>query len=154
MGLDFDFSMLDAMDILDLAVFVEDEAAENYDQLATWSENHETGVSDFFKRMCKLEQLHRSQIAERRREFFGDTPAKYTSNIAWEVEVVDYDKIGGTLTLREALDLAMSVEVRAEQYYEGALEFVSDEQTVKLLEDLRDSEKEHQRLLQEELDKI
>ena len=154
MGLDFDFSMLDAMDILDLAVFVEAEAAENYEQLATWSENHAAGVSEFFRRMSKLEELHGSQIAERRRELFSDTPAKYSCNIAWEVEVVDYDSIGDSLSLRQALDLAMGVEVRAQQYYEGALEYVSEEQTVKLLEDLRDSEREHQRLLQEEIDKL
>ena len=32
MGVDFDFSMLDAMDILDLAIYVEKEAEGGYEQ--------------------------------------------------------------------------------------------------------------------------
>ena len=154
MGLEFDFSMLDAMDILDLAVFVELEAQENYEQLADWAAEANPEAAEFFRRMAGWEALHGSQIRERRQALFGDTPAKYTSNIAWEVETPDYDEVGSDLTARQAMQLAYDAEERAGAYYNGVLEYVSDEQTVSLLEMLRDSEVEHKRLVMEQMEKL
>jgi rubrerythrin len=154
MGMDFDFSMLDAMDILDLAIYVEQEAEDNYDQLAAWSKHENPEATAFFTKMAGWEKLHGTQVIEKRREMFGDTPPKYTSNVAWEVEVPDFDKIGETMTLADALQVAYDAETRAREYYEGVMDYISDEETLALVKDLRDAEIKHQKLVKEQMDNL
>lgn len=155
MGLDFDFSMLDAQGVLDLAVYVEEEAEDNYDQLAGWMDAAgNEDAAQFFRRMAVRERRHREQITTRRRELFGDTPPKYSRNIAWEVEAPDYDALGRSPTLTDAFDLAMGAEQRAHDYYAGALEYADDDRVSELLEWLRKAEMEHQRLLDEEKERL
>ena len=151
MGLDIDFSKLDAMDILDLACFIEREAAENYVQLASWAEAHSPDAVGFFQRMATLESQHDSKIERRRRELFGDTPARYTDTAPWEVEVPDFDKAGDAFTLREAYNLALGAEARAEAYFKQAIDYISDPEAVGMLEELAEEEREHQRFLKEEM---
>ena len=151
MGVDFDFSKLDAMDILDLASFIEREAAENYVQLASWAANNSPGAAEFFERMARLESQHDSQIEERRRALFGDHPSRYTDSASWEVEVPDYDEVGASFTLDQAFALALAAEERAEAYFRQAIEFISDPQAVEILESLAEEELEHQRLLKNEM---
>lgn len=154
MGMEFDFSMLDAMDVLDLAVFVEQEARENYEQLAVWADTDSPEAAAFFRRMAGLEARHESQIAEQRKALFADAPARYTENVAWEVETPDYAAVGSSFSLDEAFKLALAAEERAEAYYRGVLEYVSDPRTESLVNSLADAEVEHQRLLQAEIARL
>jgi len=151
MGVEFDFSKLDAMDVLDLACFIEREAAENYVQLASWAEKNSPSAAEFFQRMAQLESQHDSQIEERRRVLFGDQPSRYVDSAPWEVEVPDYDEVGASFTLEQAYTLALGAEVRAEAYFRQAVEYISDPQTVEILQGLAEEELEHQRLLKNEM---
>jgi rubrerythrin len=125
MGVEFDFSKLDAMDVLDLACFFEREAAHTYEQLASWAEQNSPGAAEFFERMARLESAHDSQIEERRRELFGNRPSRYTDAAPWEVEVPDFNEVGPTLTLEQAYALALGAEERAEAYFRQAMEYIS-----------------------------
>lgn len=151
MGVDFDFSKLDAMDVLDLACFIEREAADNYLQLATWAEKHSPDAEAFFSRMARLEGQHDSQIEQRRKVLFGDRPSRYIDCAPWEVEVPDWGEVGSTFTLEQAYQLALGAEERAEAYFRQAVDYISDEQTVKILTELAEEEREHQRLLKKEM---
>jgi len=151
MAVEFDFSKLDAMDVLDLACFIEREAAENYALLASWAEKHSPGAAQFFQRMARLEGQHDSQIEQRRRELFGDQPSRYVDSAPWEVEVPDFDEVGTTFTLDQAYALALGAEERAEAYFREATGYISDPQTVRILEGLAEEELEHQRLLRTEM---
>lgn len=151
MVLEIDFSRLDPQDVLDVAIHVEEEAEENYEQLAGWmSADGNDEVARFFSKMARLERLHRDQIAEQRRALFGDAPTRHSSRAVWEVEQPEYDEIDGAMTLAKAFDLAMDAERRAGEYYSNALEYVTDPQVTSLFEGLRDSEVEHLRLLREQ----
>lgn len=151
MGVDFDFSRLEAMDVLDLACFIEREAAEAYAQLASWAEKNSPDAAAFFQRMARLEGQHDSQIEERRRALFGDQPSRYLDTAPWEVEVPDYENVGSSFTIEQAYALALGAEERAEAYFRQAIDYVSDPETVKILEDLAEEELEHQRLLRNEM---
>jgi rubrerythrin len=151
MAVDIDFSKLSAMDILDLACFIEREAAENYVQLASWAEKHSPDAAEFFQRMARLESQHDSQIEERRRAMFGDKPARYLDSAPWEVEVPDYNKVGSSFTLEQAFALALGAEERAESYFRQAVDYMTDPEAAKILEDLAEEELEHQRLLRNEI---
>lgn len=155
MGMDFDFSMLKPMDILDLAIYVEEEAQEHYEQLASWVQDPaDDRVLSFLKRMAGLEALHRQQIMELREKKFGPTPPNYTSNVAWEVEMPDYDKFGESMTLVQAMEMALESEDRAYRYYNEAIGYFTDEESIQLLERLRNSEVDHKRMVQEEIDRL
>lgn len=151
MGVQFDFSKLDAMDVLDLACFIEQEAAENYKLLTSWAEKNSPDAAQFFERMARLEGQHDSQIAERRRALFGDQPSRYIDSAPWEVEVPDFDEVGTSFTLDQAYALALGAEERAETYFREAIGYISDPQTVRILEGLAEEELEHQRLLRVEM---
>lgn len=151
MGVDFDFSRLDAMDVLDLACFIEREAAENYAQLASWAEKNSPDAAGFFQRMARLEGQHDSQIEDRRRALFGDRPSRYIDSAPWEVEVPDYEEVGSSFTLEQAYALALGAEERAEAYFRQAVDYVSDPETVGILTGLAEEELEHQRLLKTEM---
>ena len=151
MVLEIDFSRLDPQDVLDVAIQVEEEAEENYEQLAGWmSADGNDEVARFFTKMARLERLHRDQIAEQRRALFGDAPTRHSSRAVWEVEQPEYDEINGAMTLAKAFDLAMDAERRAGEYYSNALEYAADPHVIALFEGLRDSEAEHLRLLREQ----
>ena len=151
MGVDMDFSKLDAMDILDLACFFEQEAEETYHQLTAWAEKNSPEAAAFFKRMAQLESMHDSQIEERRRALFGDRPSRYTDAAPWEVEIPDFDKVGSTFTLRQAYELALGAEERAEAYFRQAIDYISDPEAVEILTHLAEEEQEHQRFLKQEM---
>jgi rubrerythrin len=155
MGMDFDFSKLQPMDILDLAIFVEEEAESNYEQLSSWAQNwSEDRVVEFFNTMAGREALHRKQIRELRQSKFGETAPNFTENVAWEVESPNYDKVGDDMSLREALELARQSEINAHDYYQKAQEYFSDEESLELLENLRLAELEHRRLLEKEIARL
>ena len=151
MPVEFDFSKLEAMDVLDLACFIEREAEENYSLLASWAEKNSPGAAQFFQRMARLEGQHDSQIEERRRALFGDQPSRYVDSAPWEVEVPDFDKVGSTFTLEQAYALALGAEERAEAYFRQAVDYISDPETTSILEGLAEEELEHQRLLRNEM---
>ena len=151
MGIEFDFSKLDAMDILDLAGFFEREAAETYQQLASWAETNSPDAAEFFRRMAFLEGQHDSRIEDRRRELFGDAPSRYTDAAPWEVEMPDFDQVGPSFTLEQAYHLALGAEERAEAYFRQAIEYISDAKAVEILAELAEEELEHQRFLKAEM---
>jgi rubrerythrin len=151
MVLSIDFSRLDAQDVLDLAIHVEEEAEDNYEQLATWmtaDDNHE--VAAFFTKMAGLERRHRDQLADRRRQLYGEAPPRHSARAVWEVEQPDYDALGDQVSMEHAFELAMSAERQAGEYYGTALEYASDQQVIALFRDLKKAEEEHLRLLSEQ----
>lgn len=154
MGLEFDFAKLDAMDILDIAVYVEREAETNYEELAVWCRDKTPETEAFFMKMATWEARHESQLAERRKALYGDTPVRYTDSGPWQIESPDYDKVGSDMTLRDAFDLAMEAEKNAERYYAAAVDYLTDEATIAMLNELRDAEVQHQQMLQAELDRL
>lgn len=155
MGLEMDFSKLEPRDVLDLAIYVEEEAEGHYEQMAGWMDaKGVTDTADFFRAMARREARHRAQLSERRLAMFGDGEPHYRSTIAWEVEAPDYDALGTTPTVREALELALGAETRARDYYQHALEYVDEPQLVELFEALRQAEVQHQELLKAEIARL
>ncbi len=155
MGLEMDFSKLQPRDVLDLAIYVEEEAEGHYEQMAGWMDSRGvSAIAEFFRAMAKREARHRAQLSERREAMFGSDAPRYSSTLAWEVEAPDYEALGTTPTVREALELALGAETRARDYYQHALEYVSEPQLVELFEGLRQAEVQHQELLKAELARL
>jgi rubrerythrin len=155
MGVDMDFSKLSAQDVLDLAAYAEREAQEHYEELVTWMENHDNPeAARFFQGMAALELHHHDRIAARRMELFGDAEPTLTDVYAWEIETPDYDAVTAGMTLRSALETSLRAEKAAYEYYATAIEYMDDALVVALLEELRDAEVEHQRMIERQLAKL
>jgi rubrerythrin len=149
MTVEFDFSRLDAQDVLDIATYVEDEAQQTYEQLVSWMEargNHE--VAQFFQKMVGFEVLHKRQITEKRQALFGDAPVRYTEQVVAEVEAPEMDAIGPDCTLDQALELAKAAEVKAHDYYANAKDYIAEPEVLALLDELCAAELQHKRMLE------
>ena len=155
MTLELDFSKLSGTDILDMAIAIEDEAQLYYEQLADWVKKGTNGeAADFFNRMATREERHRQQIEVQRERLYGDAPASNAAKVSWAVEAPDYDAVPNDISLRQAFEVAMDAETRAEAFYAGALDYAADDTLADLFEGLRLAEAEHKRLLEEEMARL
>ncbi|MFZ2491535.1 MAG: ferritin family protein [Thermoanaerobaculia bacterium] len=148
-----DFASLSLQDALDLAILIENEAAERYQELADQMEKHHTAAAArFFEQMVVYETKHRDELTARRRELFGDAAPHVDGSMLWEVEAPEYDKVRAFMTERQALLVALESEEKAHQFFIDALPSVADAEAKKLFEELRDEEVVHRNLVQSALD--
>ena len=154
MALDMDFSKLQPQDVLDLAIFAEEEAHEQYEHFAVVMDAQKNrDVADFFLKMAHREQLHRDQLAERREALYPGAQANLANRALWGVEASGELRTSKNVTARQAFEVAMEAERNAEAYYAAALQNVIRPEIAQLFESLRQSEVDHQRMLQLEMAK-
>ena len=149
MALDMDFSKLKPQDVLDLAMFAEEEAEEQYGRLAVAMEAARNAeVAEFFRRMAGREKRHREQIAERRQALYRDAKPNLANRAVWGVEAPYDAKIDPAMAIGDAFAIAVASERRAQDFYAGAMEHLTEATVSDLFETLRLAEIEHQRMLE------
>jgi rubrerythrin len=150
-----DFAQLSEQDALDLAILIEEEAEERYQEFAHQMDLHHTpDAASFFRFMAGNEARHRDQLALRRADRFGDAPRRVTRAMLWDVEAPDYDEARAFMSARRAMDAALRCEQKAHAFFVGALTAVRDAAVRSLFEELRDEEVHHQDLVGRELAKL
>lgn len=155
MAVEIEFESLSLKDALDLAILVEDEARERYEEFISQMELHHTADSAaFFRFMAANEAKHGRELTERRQQLFGDQPRSVDRAMLYDVEAPTYDAARAFMSPREALDVAMAAERKAWSFFDRALAAVEDPGVRELFEELREEEVEHQQLVQEQLDKL
>ena len=152
MTINLDFSKLEAPDILDLAIFAEQEAKEHYEQIEGWMRSAGNAeAADFFHRMAELELSHKETIEARRKAKYPEAPRRYTETLAWDVETPDYSALDvSDMTLAKAFDAAIGAEDKAAEYYTEAIHYVDDEEIVTLFKELAQAEVGHRNMLEAE----
>ncbi len=151
-GIDFD--KLTLMDALDLATMIEEEARDRYGELAVQLEVHHTPeAATFFRKMMQVEEIHRSELAARRRERFGDAAPRVRREMIFDVEAPEYDEARAGMSIRAALDSAMRSEVKAHDFFAAAIPRVLDPAVKALFAELQAEELEHQEWVRIELAK-
>ncbi|HUJ26505.1 MAG TPA: ferritin family protein [Myxococcales bacterium] len=149
-----DFEKLDLKDALDLAVLVEEEARERYEEFADQMAIHRTASAErFFRGMARNEEKHRAQLWERRRALFGDSPAAVSRAQLFDVEAPEYDEVRASMTAREALHTALRAERKAWDFFDCAIPRLTRADVRELFEELRGEEAEHQRMVLAEIDR-
>jgi rubrerythrin len=150
-----DFSKLSLQEALDLAVLIEEEARDRYEELADQLEAHHTHAAGaFFRKMVRVEELHRTELQKRRQQLFGESHAKVSRASLFDVEAPEYDVARAGMSHREALEAAMVSEVKAHDFFAKAIPQVKDPEVKKLFEELRKEEVEHQEWIKLELGKL
>jgi rubrerythrin len=148
-----DFARLDLRDALDLAILIEAEAKERYEQFSRIVGGRYKGdASEVFRTMAGYEARHGAQLAERRTKLFGKQPPRVSRDMIDDVEAPDQGKPRVFMSARQALEVALASEEKAHDFFDDALRHVKDPEVKKLFEELRAEELEHKRLLSERLD--
>ncbi len=150
-----DFANLSLMDALDLAILIEDEAQERYEEFAAQMEQHRTpDAAKFFRYMVENEAKHGRELLARRVQRFGDAPMAVTRSMIFDIEAPDYDAARAFMSPRHAMEAALSCEVKAHAFFVSAMPALKDAEVRALFEELRHDELEHQQLVQAELYKL
>ena len=150
-----DYANLSLMDALDLAILVEEEAQERYEEFAHQLTIHNTlEAAKFFLLMEQNEALHRVVLGARRKKLFGTLPRTVTREMLWDVEAPEYDGARAFMSLRQALDVVMAAETKAYEFYDTNLKHITDPEVRTLFEELRDEEAEHQAAVRVEMAKL
>jgi erythrin-vacuolar iron transport family protein len=149
-----DFATLSLKDALDLAVLIEEEAKERYEDLAEQLELHHTPeAARFFRVMSRNEEKHRADLAARRLALFGDQPVSMTRGMLFEVEAPEFDEVRVFMTPRAALRVAFRAEKKAWAFFVDAAPQVRDAGVKKLFIELQAEELSHQQLVLAELER-
>ncbi|MDP1831724.1 MAG: ferritin family protein [Geothrix sp.] len=150
-----DFANLSLMDALDLAILIEEEAEERYEEFAAQMDQHRTPVAaGFFRYMAGNESKHGLELSARRAQLFSDEPRTVSRAMIYDIEAPDYDAARAFMSPRKAMEAAMASEVKAHAFFVAALPALKNAEVRALFEELRDEEIEHQELVQAELAKL
>ena len=148
----FDFERMTLRDALDLAVLIEEEARDRYWEFAEQLATHDTPeVADFFSRMARIEDRHRTELLDRRRTLFGDAPTSVERRMLFDVEAPGYEAARAFMGVRQALEAVLAAEVKAYAFFNEAVPRVKDPELQALFQELRDEEVHHQALVKAEL---
>ena len=149
-----DLTNLDLMDALDLAILVEQEAMERYEELVAQMREHRTEeAASFFHFMAKLEARHGADLLTERVKLFGKAARRVDRSLLWDVEAPGYESVHAFMTLREALNVALDAEVKAYDFFDQSLKLSLTPPVKKLFEELREEEVVHQDMVKKELAK-
>lgn len=149
-----DFASVELCDALDLAIMIEEEARDRYEELAEQMELHHTPeAAGFFRFMAGNEEKHRAALALRREAAFTGEPTRVSRAMLFDIEAPEYDEARASMSLRQALAAALRSEEKAHAFFEAALTSVVEPTVRELFAELRDEELEHQRLLHRELER-
>lgn len=149
-----DFATMPLKDALDLAILIEEEAKERYEEFADQMTKHRNAtVASFFRFMAANEEKHGAELLARRRQLFKEAPSAVGRQMLFDVEAPEYDEVRAFMTSREALQAALRAEKKAYAFFNEALPRISDPVVKKLFEELRGEEVLHQDLVQIQLEK-
>src|SRR5512137_244174 len=85
-----DFSRLTLKDALDLAILIEDEAKQRYEEFTKLVGGRYKGdADDVFRNMAAYEARHGAELLARRKKLFGDAPSTVKAGTIDDVEAPD-----------------------------------------------------------------
>ena len=155
MPIKLDFSTLDLMDALDLAILIEAEARDRYTFFAEQiGRRRAVDAASIFESMAINEEKHGFQLRERRQELFGDKPMRVSKTAIFDVEAPEFGAPRWNMSALKAFQLALSSEEKAYWFYDEAMKHVTNPTVRELFTDLRDEESEHVRLVKDAMESL
>jgi rubrerythrin len=149
---EIDFARLDLRDALDLAILVEEEAKERYQEFTrTVGGRYAGDALEVFRRMVVNEEKHRAQLAELRKTLFADDPRRVTRDMIDEIEAPQQTRGRYSMSAHSAMEVAIDSEVKAYDFFSDASRAATDPKVRRLFMDLRDEEREHRLMLEKRL---
>ena len=155
MPVSLDFSTLDLVDALDLAIMIEFEAWERYKLFSEQIGHRFSGdAASIFDSMAGNEEKHGRQLIHRSQELFGDAPPRVSRSAIFDVEAPEVGAPRWNMSPLKAFKLALASEEKAYWFYDEALKHVTDPAVRKLFSELRDEETEHVRMVKDAIEAL
>ena len=156
MSTSLDLSKLSLMDALDVAILIEEEARQRYEMFAqqVGRSGSRYDAGSFFASMAKNEAKHGTELLERRVALFGKAPMNVTLDDLYDVEAPETGAPRRGMSIRQALEVGLSAEKKAHDFYDMALPGITDPEVSALFAELRDEETEHVEMLKAEMAKL
>ncbi|HEU4384293.1 MAG TPA: ferritin family protein [Anaeromyxobacteraceae bacterium] len=149
------FAKLTLQDALDLAILIEEEAKERYQEFQKIVGGRYKGdASDVFRNMAVNEEKHRTALAERRHKLFKSAPRRVDRSWFEEVEAPDRGKPRVFMGPKQAFQVALESEEKAYDFFDEALKHVKDPEVKKLFEELKGEELLHQAYIKKAMAKL
>ena len=150
-----DFRSLSLKDALDLAISMEEEARERYQEFVGLVGGRYPGdAADMFRLLATYEAKHLAELVARRRQLFGDAPRGITKEQLDDAEAPDRGQPRVFMSARQAMEVALAAEKKARAFFEDALPLVGDPRVKELFASLRDEEIDHARMVLEKLTRL
>jgi rubrerythrin len=150
-----DFASLSLQDALDLGILIEEEAQERYEEFAdNLSVHHTPEAAHFFAAMAGNEAKHGADLRKRRQAIFGDAPVRVSRAMLWDVEAPGFDESRVFMTVHQAMEVALASEVKAHDFFDAALDYITNTDVRVLFEELRAEEVEHQGMVKEAMARV
>ena len=145
-----DFSKLDLMDALDIAILVEVEAFERYTLFTNQlGHRYPDDAASIFRKMADSEKKHADELSRRRKELFGDTPMVFNKDLLFDIEAPEISSPRWNMSPFKAFQLVLSSEEKSYDFYNEALSYVEDSEICALFTELREEEAEHARMIKD-----
>ncbi len=150
-----DVTRLSAVDALDLAILIEEESRERYEEFARIVGGRYKGdAADMFRTMAAYEARHGAELASRRTTLYGDAPRRVSRELLYDVEAPDRGEPRVFMSARQAMEVALRAEEKAHDFFDAAVRHVSDPAVKALFEELRDEEIRHRDLVRAAMEKL
>lgn len=148
---------LNLQDALDLAILVEQEAQERYEEFARQVGSIRAGdAGEFFLQMAKNEAQHGAELKKKRTELFGDTPTRMSFEKLYEyqnIEAPEFDRAQSFMSTKKALNVALDSETKAYEFFDHAAKCVQNESVRSLFNELKQEELHHQSMVKAIIDR-
>jgi rubrerythrin len=155
MSTKIDFAHLSLKDALDLAIIIEEEAKDRYEEFVDQMAKHHTPeAEEFFRAMVVNESRHEAELTSRRDSLFEDEPRLVKRSMIWDIEAPDYDQARAFMSARQAMGVALQCEIKAHDFFAAALPHIQNPEVRALFEELRNEELLHQELVRRQIEKL
>jgi rubrerythrin len=150
-----EFAKLDLRDALDLAILIEEEAKERYQEFTRLVGGRYTGdAADVFRMMAANEEKHHAELVARRKELFPRQKVRVSADMLDDVEAPDRGKPRVFMSARQAMEVAMESEEKARDFFAEARKHVKDPKVKKLFAELEAEEQKHHKTLADRIRKL
>lgn len=150
-----DFARLSLQDALDLAILIEEEARERYQEFQKIVGGRYPGdAADVFRAMAENERKHHDELLARRRSLFKDAPRRVDRSWFEEVEAPGRGAPRVFMGPRQAFQVALESEEKAHDFFAEAIPHLKDPEVEKLFRELKAEEKKHQELIEKAMAKV
>jgi erythrin-vacuolar iron transport family protein len=150
-----EYDKLDLRDALDLAILIEEEARERYEEFTrVVGGRYQGDAGDVFRMMAGYEAKHHAQLVAKRKKLFGRQKVRVSRDMLDDVEAPDRGKPRTFMSARQAMEVALESEEKAHDFFAQALKQVKDARVKKLFTELKSEEVAHKKLLRARIAKL
>ena len=148
---------LSLQDALDLAILVEQEAQERYEEFNRQIGSIRPGdAGEFFSQMARNEAQHGAELKKKRSELFGYLPSRMSLEKLYQyqnIEAPEFDRAHSFMSTKQALLIALDSEQKAFEFFDRSARLVTDESVRTLFNELKQEELHHLSMVKAIIDK-